>query len=588
MPEGSSREVAWRTSGSGAFIASLLLALTLNQTPAGADSASTHVPAPTVPHDIEIPEPYEVGPDVFTGVAGLPLSPPADPQEGDSWIWWLWVHDPMPPHFEQAVCTVRGMSDRAYVVVRNEEWLVSVDQADVDMILERWENTSIGPWPDQGIFENDSLAFGAPPDEMDDDPRIYLVWFDFGISSDGFFFWFDEFPDGAYPPYHSNECEALYLNPYSSGGPSGNYMLAVAAHEFEHMIHWNHDDNEDLWVDEGMAEMGMWLYGAPDNISSFNSNPDNSLTSWTGAWADYIKTYLWSLYFYERYGGLQSLYDVVHEPANSVQGYDNVLDDHGYAADFDDVFADWTVANYLDDTTIEDGRFGYEGDELPAFAVAATYSTYPVTDVYKTVNHWAADYYRFQSLGSLGAVELQFDGADDNSFAVWGLTLFADGTTEVDRMTLDEGTQAGYLILGGFSDPDDKVILVVGSASGTGGTGYYFSALQAMGIEPGEGAGPSMSGLHASPNPFFSTIEIRIDWTEAAAVPEVEIFDLGGRLVRRLDSPEASAGQVFFEWNGCRTDGSPAPAGVYLARASSGGSSASVPLMLLETATSRR
>jgi hypothetical protein len=127
-------------------------------------------------------------------------------------------------------------------------------------------------------------------------------------------------------------------------------MLAVTAHEFEHMIHWNHDSDEASWVDEGMAELAMWFYGAPDNISSFNSNPDNSLIVWNGDWADYIKTYLWSLYFYEQYGGQPSVYAVVQEPANSIQGYENVLDNLGYSQNFEDVFADWTVANYLDDT----------------------------------------------------------------------------------------------------------------------------------------------------------------------------------------------------------------------------------------------
>ena len=49
--------------------------------------------------------------------------------------------------------------------------------------------------------------------------------------------------------------------------------------------------------------LAMWLYGNPDNISSFNANPDRNLTTFTGAWADYIKSYLFALYFYERYGG---------------------------------------------------------------------------------------------------------------------------------------------------------------------------------------------------------------------------------------------------------------------------------------------
>ena len=78
----------------------------------------------------------------------------------------------------------------------------------------------------------------------------------------------------------------------SGGGPASDYMLAVAAHEFEHLIHFNQDANEVTWVDEGLAELAMWLFGHPDYISSFNTNPDNSLLVWNGAWADYIKTYL--------------------------------------------------------------------------------------------------------------------------------------------------------------------------------------------------------------------------------------------------------------------------------------------------------
>jgi len=544
-----------------------LLAVCAIAVPAAASSASDG----GVPHDILPPSPGGIGPDVLCPFPGMPMSPPDNPQVGDSWLWWLWVHNPPPPHFEQDMCTVRGLSAHGYVVVRNTEWLVSVDQADVDQILERWENSSIGPFPSLGIYDLDSLAFGTPPDELDNDPRIYLTWFDFGISADGFFFWFDEFPEGTYPEYHSNECEVLYLNPTSSGGPSGNYMLAVMAHELEHMIHWKYDSYESPWVDEGLAELAMWLYGAPDNISGFNSNPDNSLIVWNGDWADYIKTYLWSLYFYERYGGLPAVYDVVHEPANSIQGYENVLDALGYSQNFADVFADWTVANYLDDTTIEDGRFGYAGDDLPPFSVAGTYSSYPVLNINKTVNHWAADYYRFQNFDPYGNLYLTFDGDDSNSFAVWGLALHSNGVTEVHRMTLDPSTQSGYLLMNGMTDPADQAVLVVGSASSTGGTGYYFSGFTGEGTGSGPMA-PGRLSLEASPNPFASSVSLDLGWDgqPGSGSPDVEIYDLQGRLITRLDTPSGSAGSATLLWDGTSADGSVAPSGVYLARAESG------------------
>jgi hypothetical protein len=516
-----------------------------------------------VPREISVPSPWLVGPDVPLPDGPGSFTPPDNPQVGDSWVWWLWMHTPMPPHFEQQVCTVRGRSDRGYVVVRDADWLVSIDQADVDQILESWESSSPGPYSDMRIYEIDSTAFGVPPDELDDDPRIYQLWFDFGISSDGFFFWFDELPEGATPGYHSNECEVLYLNTTSQGGPGGDYMLAVTAHEFEHMIHWKYDDDEASWVDEGLAELAMWFFGRPDIISGFSGNPDNSLVVWEGTWADYIKTYLWSLYFFERFGGHPTIYSVLHEPANSIAGYESVLDQYGYSADFEDVFADWIAANFLSDTSLADGRYGYAGADLPAFNVAGTYASYPVTDVYNTVNYWAADYYRFQGLDAYDNILLSFDGSEGNSFVVWGFVLHEGGETEVHRMTVDPSTQDGALYLGGLTGSGDQVILAVGGASSSGPKGYYFSAEAGTGIQEGESTPPPGAVIQAFPNPFRDQISLVI--TASTQEVQVDVYDIDGRLVRTLIPDWTAQGSAVLVWDGCTSSGEPVSPGVYFA-----------------------
>ena len=58
--------------------------------------------------------------------------------------------------------------------------------------------------------------------------------------------------------------------------------------------------------------------GHPDTISGFNTQPDNCLTDFGGAWADYIQCYLWSLYNYEQYGGQPMVWDLIHNPANGM------------------------------------------------------------------------------------------------------------------------------------------------------------------------------------------------------------------------------------------------------------------------------
>ncbi len=556
---------------------------------AGAQDAQATLRAGGV-REMPMPKIEEMGPAVYLDDQTLPTAPPPEPQVGDSWVWWLWVHWPMPPHFEQRTCTVRGRSDRAYVVVEDTQWNVTIDQADVDMILERWENSSIGDYPDQGIYDLNSAAFGDPPDELDDDPRIYIMWFDFGISSDGFFFYFDQYPEGTFPGFHSNECEVLYMNCGHGQNPSGDYMISVIAHEFEHMIHWKYDEDELSWVDEGLAELAMWLYGRPDVISAFNSAPDNSLIVWNGNWADYIKTYLWTLYFYERYGGGPAVYDVVHEPLNSIAGYDAVLDAYGYEDDFDEAFAHWTVANFLDDPDLYDGRYGYLGDELPPFNVSGTYSSYPTGTLNRTVNHWAADYYRFLGFGEQTSVRLDFDGADGSGFAVFALKLEADGGTQVMRMTLDPLTQVGSIGVAGLENPADEVILVVAKNSGSGSIAYSFSAQDdpaAIGDHDpiawdDQGSWTIPPQLAAEPSPFLDELTLRFEGlapsTEQA---EVTIFDAAGRGVRTLTA--SGSGTVLrLQWDGRDRHGRLVAPGLYLMKARRGNDQAHTRVLRLQ------
>jgi hypothetical protein len=401
--------------------------------------------------------------------------PPDNPDVGDSWQWWLMYHD-MGPYWELRWCTVQGEGTNCYVVVEDSQWNVNINSDDVTAIVDFFDNATPAD-PARGTYEINSDVFGTPPDELDDDPKIYLLYYDFGVSADGFFS-SDDMTEGG----TSNECEVVYLN-CDAADPGEPYLNAVVSHEFEHMIHWKYDSDEASWVDEGCAELAMYLFGHPDTISGFNTNPDNDLTSWDGDWADYIQCYLWTLYFYERYGGEDTIYALVHEPANSVTGVDNTLADEGYDEDMVDVFTDWVVANYLDedDPSFFGGKYGYEGEDLPAFSCFKTWSDYPV-DSNSTVQHWASDYVKYESGDDLGLDDvvvsysshkstggmtydytadadcdpvelfLTFDGADNNSFAVQAM-LFDNGEpTDVMGMTLDD-VQYGELHIADFDTP---------------------------------------------------------------------------------------------------------------------------------------
>ncbi len=552
------------TAGMPGLVMALLLGLWFI-TPAAVWSADQTgaLESPRI-REMPIPNPDELGPAQPAEHPGPFPSPPDDPQVGDEWYWWLFYHVGM-PHFEQRLCTVRGKTDHAYVVVENSVWNVGINQADVDHILHRWENESIGPYPDMGIYDLNRIHFGEPPDELDNDPRIYIMWFDFGNDSDGFFFYFDEEPNGTYSGLPSNECEVVYLNTDNGQSPSGDYMLSVVAHEFEHMIHWKYDTDELPWVNEGMAELAMWFYGRPDDVYAFNANPDNNLTYWPasggGTWADYIKTYLWTLYFYERFGA-GPIYDVVHAPANSFLGYDAVLDTIG-SENFADVFADWTVANYLDDPTIGDGRWGYVGEDLPPFS-DVDHSSYPVGPIAATVQYWAADYVNFLMASDL---TINFDGADGTSFAVWALEIDPAEPTRVTRVTLD-GAQNGSINLPDVGGLYERAVMVVAHNLYYGPTNYTYEAFSGLidvaSSEPAAGLQPQLQA--PLPNPFISTVSVQYDLPRAVTAARLKVLDPAGRLVRTLVSGPLPAGPSSVTWDGRNDQAGVVASGIYYFR----------------------
>lgn len=89
-------------------------------------------------------------------------------------------------------------------------------------------------------------------------------------------------------------------------------------------------------------------------------------------------------------------------------------------------------------------------------------------------------------------------------------------------------------------------------------------------VPDGDGlTGVSALALHAYPNPFNPRLRLELQLAEAGPCL-LEIFDLKGHLVRRLELGEQSAGTVPAVWNGVDQAGRPAASGVYQVVARSG------------------
>ena len=164
----------------------------------------------------------------------------------------------------------------------------------------------------------------------------------------GYYSSVDEYPSIVHP--HSNQREMIYMT--SSLPLNSRSYLGTLAHEFTHAIQFRADDSDEIWVNEGLAEIGVEVAGyMPSFRNAFLSRPSTSLINWPETFGSSSYSYGGANLFFEYLGqqyGRESLEVLMEHPYDSIRGVDAYLQYVGDSRSFTDVFADWTVANYLD------------------------------------------------------------------------------------------------------------------------------------------------------------------------------------------------------------------------------------------------
>jgi len=186
----------------------------------------------------------------------------------------------------------------------------------------------------------------------------------------------------------------------------------VIAHEYEHAIHYDHDPDEPSWVDEGMADLAGYLCGyghSEGHIAYYMVYHRWPLTNWLGTLQDYGESYLFQLYLLENFVDTKPFASyLVDEPANGVDGINNTLAFLGYAAEFDDIYHDWVLANYLDDTALNgdsSAKLGYVDLDIPSDATWGYSIDWSIKNYYKSGNRGNLPVQRYWGGYKSGTVE---------------------------------------------------------------------------------------------------------------------------------------------------------------------------------------
>ncbi len=326
----------------------------------------------------------------YEGISNIPVrlqAPPMLFQNGASKDFW--VLNVNTNRYRKAAATLAYQTEHVYF------WI----EEGIDYTHEHV--TALTNTFEEQIYARNRSLFGSESAPgVDNDPHLTILYANDLGGAAGYFSSADSFPPEI--EQFSNISEMFYLSAEHIH-LSGDYVYGVMAHEFQHMIHWNMDRDEEAWVNEGLSELAVDLNGF--DLGGFATlyilNPDLQLNFWPGneqgsSTPHYGASYLFAKYMYQRFG-LDFIKDLVAEPRNGFAGIEKVLNDHGLDAhggteNAENLFQTWTIANYYNANGRNGYALGYDGPVLgipiqPEFSYACGDES-----VSGTVQQFGADY----------------------------------------------------------------------------------------------------------------------------------------------------------------------------------------------------
>jgi hypothetical protein len=321
----------------------------------------------------------------------------------------FWVSNIVTNENYRITAKLQYITDHAYFWVQDG---ISFEYDDIQQLTETFENE---------IYDTTREFFGSEwTPGIDNDPHIFILYVSgLGGNLAGYFSSADEL----HPLAHqfSNAHELFVVNA-DNVDLSDEFTYAILAHEFQHMIHWNQDRNEASWMNEGFAELAVFINGYEVGSEySYILDPDIQLNDWpndrTGISAHYGASFLFLTYFLDRFGE-EATKILVRNQANGLEGIDRTLEQigaidpiTGIEITADNVFLDWVLASYLMNENVSDGRYIYKNfPDAPQAEETESIDRCPQEPMTRDVHQYGVDYLRINCQGDF---TLLFEGSTE-------------------------------------------------------------------------------------------------------------------------------------------------------------------------------
>ncbi|MEW6567624.1 MAG: hypothetical protein AB1449_05555 [Chloroflexota bacterium] len=375
--------------------------------------------------EVPVADPLELA-ERLQGLSNLPrvVAEQAAPIPVGS-VHTFWVQNEDTTQYFQIQATMVYATPHVYFWV---EQGVDYDLADVQALVDEFETR---------IYPTDREFFGSEwTPGVDGDPHLYILYArNLGSWVAGYYGSNDEYSPLVHE--YSNAHEMFYINA-DIERLTDEHTYSTLAHEFQHMIHWRGDGNEDSWVDEGFAELASFLNGYSTGgwDYAFAEDPDIPLTFWPSgseSGVHYGQAFLVMAYFLDRFGE-EATQALVANPDNGLDSIDETLASleirdptSGEVVSADDFYADFAAALLLLDPSVGDGRYSLESyPDAPTLSAKNRFAICPVAPQQAEVNQYGIDVVGIQCRGEYtlefaGETEVQVVPADPHSgeWAFW-------------------------------------------------------------------------------------------------------------------------------------------------------------------------
>ena len=332
---------------------------------------------------------------------------------------------------------------------------------------------------DQTIYPTMTTYYGkdyqdgrglAPPDK-DNNCQVQIVIYDIdGAYNIG----------GYFAPSFASSREAIFVD-YAD--ITLTWGKSILAHEFEHLLHNAQDPYENLWIDEGNADVAIYLcFGADStltgHVNAWTSSPNLSVRWWNQRIADYGAGYMFNMYLAEHLGGGPAVRQLVQDSATGGQGVVNLAlspqsgQSGKIGRTMSEVFANFSIAATLDS---DQGILGYPNLQLTQTCASGSFCRAQPADTNSdwvgpwsstghSVEGWGIRSFKFTPGASSPApLTMRFTTDVSNFDGVLVSKSTADGLWSVSELNFQNNVATG--LIPGFGNLTDEVWAITWYAS---------------------------------------------------------------------------------------------------------------------------